>query len=422
MWQVLFRIPIPNPWGPDIPIYGYGAMLVVALFICTWLAGRRAEKAGISKEHIQDLAFWIVIAGICGARLVFMIQYGQPLSEFFFLWKGGLVFYGALLGGVVGFLLGYRFVIKKHNLSAWKIADVLAPSIALGLAIGRIGCLLNGCCYGNVACPACLAVSYPLNSFPAEKLVPTGVQAPLGLTIYPPEQLATSVTVNQIDPTSAAARAGLRPDDVIVKVAGLPDDGNPRPVDRALDPTEWPPGKSYPLQLTVQRPAGVKNLPDAASAVSPLGVFFRKPQFEEVALPPFGPRTIGLHPTQVYETVSMGLLFLVLNFYYPLRRRDGEVFVLFLLAYPVHRFFNEMLRNDTDPVALGMTLSQNGSLLIFLVAAGLAVWVFRRPVQYTGEAPAEAPAQGQAGATPMTPNGVKPTAVKKAQAEVRKKG
>src|SRR5437016_2569797 len=135
MRQVLFHLPIPTPWSSSIPIYGFGAMLVLALFLCTWVAGRRAQKEGVRREVIQDVAFWVVIAGIVGARVVFLIQYNRPLSEFFSFWQGGLVFYGALIGGAVGYLLAYQFILRKQGLSGWKLADVVAPSVALGLAI-----------------------------------------------------------------------------------------------------------------------------------------------------------------------------------------------------------------------------------------------------------------------------------------------
>jgi phosphatidylglycerol:prolipoprotein diacylglycerol transferase len=75
----------------------------------------------------------------------------------------------------------------------------------------------------------------------------------------------------------------------------------------------------------------------------------------------------------------MALLFLLLTAYYPFRRRDGMVMVLFILGYSVHRFLNEMLRNDTPPVAFGMTLSQNGSILFFVIGLGLVVWLWQQP-------------------------------------------
>src|SRR5262249_17473661 len=102
---------------------------------------------------------------------------------------------------------------------------------------------------------------------------------------------------------------------------------------------------------------------------------------QKIDLPPISPRTLGLHPTQVYESISMILLMLVLLSYYPLRKRPGEVAVIFVLGYAVHRFLNEALRNDTDPVAFGLTLSQNGSILFFLLGVVLAgyLWTARSP-------------------------------------------
>jgi phosphatidylglycerol:prolipoprotein diacylglycerol transferase len=79
----------------------------------------------------------------------------------------------------------------------------------------------------------------------------------------------------------------------------------------------------------------------------------------------------------------MLLLFFLLTAYYPFRRHDGEVMVLFMIAYSLHRFLNEMLRSDTDPIGTtGMTLSQNGSIIIFVAGVLLAIWLWRKPVQY----------------------------------------
>ena len=99
-------------------------------------------------------------------------------------------------------------------------------------------------------------------------------------------------------------------------------------------------------------------------------------------IPVFTPRTMGLHPTQVYESISMILLMAVLLAYYPLRRHDGQVFTLFLACYAVHRFVNEILRNDTPVEGFGMSLSQNISVVILVTALfmeiGLRIWGTRR--------------------------------------------
>src|SRR5262249_44505506 len=140
MQQVLIRV-----FG--LPLYGFALMLFLAFVFCTWLAGRRAEQEGIRKEHIQDLALWLFIPGIIGARLFFLYSRGEPLWNFWRIWEGGLVFYGSAIGGILGYALAYFWTIRKHGLSTWKLADIIAPSVALGLCLGRIGCWLNGCCY-----------------------------------------------------------------------------------------------------------------------------------------------------------------------------------------------------------------------------------------------------------------------------------
>jgi phosphatidylglycerol:prolipoprotein diacylglycerol transferase len=361
MYQVLFRLPIPTPWSDHIKIYSFGFMLVVALFVCLWVACRRARKEGIAKEHVQDVAFYLVIAGIIGARVIFMIQYGQPWTHFLNFWEGGLVWYGALAGGAVGYLLAYFFVLRRHGISTWKLADVIAPSLALGLAFGRVGCLLNGCCYGGVACTDCPGIHFPVHSFAGgigepKGLVPEGYQPVAGFTVTPESLGHRAPCVEAVDASSAAARAGLRTGDMIVKVDGKAVD-YAELTDYLLWDPHWKQGKTD-VQLTVRRGG------------------------QEVELPAFRPQTLGLYPTQVYESISMVLLFLLLSAYFPFRRHDGEVMLLFLTLYPVHRFLNEMLRNDTDPVAFGLTLSQNGSLLILAVALALWVWVLRRPAQY----------------------------------------
>src|SRR5262249_52583337 len=142
MRQVLFRIPIkffdglPSWWPESIPIYGFGMMLFITFLVTTWMASRRARKEGINPQHLQDLAIWIFVLGLVGARLVYMIQYNEIddllhgrlllfLKRFVMIWQGGLVFYGSAIGGVVGYALAYLFVIRKHGLSTWKLADII---------------------------------------------------------------------------------------------------------------------------------------------------------------------------------------------------------------------------------------------------------------------------------------------------------
>ena len=90
----------------------------------------------------------------------------------------------------------------------------------------------------------------------------------------------------------------------------------------------------------------------------------------------FAPRTIGLYPTQLYETVSMVLLILLLLAYYPFRRHDGQLMVVLMIGYAVHRFINESLRIEPS-YALGLTLSQWGSVVVLAAAIGIEIFLWR---------------------------------------------
>jgi prolipoprotein diacylglyceryltransferase len=364
MQQVLFR---PSWWFEsangqwyDLPIYGYGAMLFLAFFFCTWMATWLAKKEGIPTQNMQDVGIWLFVCGILGARITYMIQYHVPFSGFYKIWDGGLVFYGSAIGGVVGYFGAHYFILRKYNISAWKMADIIAPCGALGLALGRLGCVLNGCCYGNVACPDCPQISFKLPTDPRFKMVERGYQTAAGFTLSnDPNDPHRDKRVDKVEPGSEAYRAGLRDGDVILKVN-----------DKAADPNTaigghnaWERGKND-LALEVRHLNGTVEVID------------------------FKAWTIGLHPTQLYETTSMMLLFMLMLAYTPFRRHNGEVMVLFMLGYAVHRFLNEMLRTDTDDitfhlpvfdmdVATGMTLSQNISILVFSggLLLALVIWV-----------------------------------------------
>jgi len=176
----------------SLTIRWYGVMMALAFFAGLWTALRRARMANVSGDAITDVTLWLMLGGIVGARIVYVTTYwkqefaDQPFSEVFMVQHGGLVFYGGLIGAIVAGLIYLRW--KK--LPVWKIADVLAPSIALGSVFGRIGCLLNGCCYGR-ACALPWAITFPPghethpDGFPATPVHPTEIyDALLNLVLY----------------------------------------------------------------------------------------------------------------------------------------------------------------------------------------------------------------------------------------------
>lgn len=123
-------------------------MLALAFLTGIWLASRAAEREGINREAIFGLGTYILVAAIVGARagdvIVHFDYYWQyPLDIVFS--RQGFVFYGGFILGIVVTIL----FIRRRKLPLWKMADILSPSIAIGLAIGRIGCFCYGCCYGK---------------------------------------------------------------------------------------------------------------------------------------------------------------------------------------------------------------------------------------------------------------------------------
>ncbi|MDD2679549.1 MAG: prolipoprotein diacylglyceryl transferase [Candidatus Omnitrophica bacterium] len=134
--------------GP-LTIYSYGLMLVAAFGVATWLACAEAKKRGIDPDIIFNLNFTILICGIIGARIFYILNnlayYLRNPLEMIMLQKGGLVWFGGLIFGLASGIL----YLKLRKLPVFKIADLLIPFVALAQAIGRIGCFLNGCCFGK---------------------------------------------------------------------------------------------------------------------------------------------------------------------------------------------------------------------------------------------------------------------------------
>lgn len=140
--------PIICKIGP-VTVYSYGTMLALAILICTGLLARDAKKEGISAEFVVDFVFWVILSGIIGARLFYVILnidfFIEQPEQLIMLHRGGLAFQGGLIAGTMTGILYCR----KKNVGILKFADVAIPYMALGQGIGRIGCFLNGCCFGK---------------------------------------------------------------------------------------------------------------------------------------------------------------------------------------------------------------------------------------------------------------------------------
>ena len=133
--------------GP-LTIHSYGAMYALGILAAVSLSEHLHRRRGGEPDVIMDMALPVVIGVILGARAMFILvereYYIQNPMEIFMVWKGGLVFYGGLIGGALAFLITARL----KQLDIWQVADIVAPGVALGHAFGRLGCFLAGSCYG----------------------------------------------------------------------------------------------------------------------------------------------------------------------------------------------------------------------------------------------------------------------------------
>jgi len=135
-------------WGV-LRIASYGLMLAIAFLVGTWLALREARRLGLDEDQVVTVILVALVGGVVGARALYVAEHlrdfrGSYLSVLS-LWQGGLTLYGGIAAGTVAGL----FVARRTGLPVWLPADALAPSLVLGTVFGRVGCFLNGCCYGH---------------------------------------------------------------------------------------------------------------------------------------------------------------------------------------------------------------------------------------------------------------------------------
>ena len=161
-------------------LHTYGVLVALGFLAGLWMAGRLGVRAGLNAEHITNLGLYCALAALAGAKLMMLVvdagyywEHPRRILSLETLQAGG-VFYGGLLGA----LAVAAWYLRKTRLSALVVADAFAPAIALGHAIGRIGCFAAGCCWGT-ECHLPWAVTF--TSMAASQLV--GV--PLGLPLHP---------------------------------------------------------------------------------------------------------------------------------------------------------------------------------------------------------------------------------------------
>jgi phosphatidylglycerol:prolipoprotein diacylglycerol transferase len=331
-------------------------MLLLALVASTALAVWRGRRVGVDPEVIFALAFWGFVPGILGARLFYVIEYWDDfqrptwtgtLAEIVNVTQGGLVVYGSLIGGFLGIVV----FLRKHRLPMLATFDLLTPSVMMGIAVGRIGCMLNGCCYGGM-CELPWAVRFPAGSPAHVHQVQHGETFLHGLKVTGDPQAPPVIT--GVQPGSAAESHGLKAGQTITAINGE--------TVGTVEAAQWALLRSHRQGSQIS----IRTKEAARAAVWP------------ITTPP--PTSEPVHPTQLYSSLNALILCLFLVAYDPFRRRDGELFALMLTLYPITRFVLEEIRTDEPAVfQTGLSISGNVSVLLLVVAIAFWAYVLRQP-------------------------------------------
>jgi len=354
-----------NPADPQgnlirvgLAIRGYGVFLLSAIVAGIGVTVYRGRRVGISSEQIFALALWMILAGLAGARLFYLIQkreeyfghgeWREQILKALDPTQGGLVVFGSLIGGSIAAVLYLRW----KQLPVLQVLDLIAPGMALGLAIGRIGCLMNGCCFGGVADIQGLpTIQFPAASPPymqqliegnliGLKSVPIAADAKSSDDFH--RQVTSVISGSIADQLGIAApdRISIYPPDELKLRFYLSN------TDRVVS--------AFPEELVVY-------------------VISDRTGMMEIPISQLPLRSLATHPTQIYSAVDAFLLSLFLWFYWYLRRGVGEVFGWMLMLHGISRFLLEIIRQDELGVwGTPLTISQWISLGLLLVGI---VWV-----------------------------------------------
>ena len=414
MLQIILDFGRVHLLGGQFPlrIFGYGLMLVLGFLLSMALAKWRARRMGENPDALTYLCLLALLSGVLGARIAYVIQdwkkfsaEGNPLAAMLDITSGGLIYYGGLflaMATAIAYLAVKRLPLRRY-------LDILAPSIMLGLAFGRMGCLLNGCCYGGLCSEdAPLSMHFPMFSKPLLKFDgrsnpysqatdspspvygdqydrrgPDGQPAPL---VHPPDQLVIQIG-------TAAGRlhvpryfhAALTNDQLSV-VMGTEENAKAQwlkvaPLDR-MDESQWQEalqsaggallGSEFWDEAvwfsTAQNSSGapVLNFDDfwkycQARRLWLMGKFHTGAG--ETLLPAEAKaaneylqadmismaeaqHSLAVRPSQALSIAGAGLLALLLALFTRLRKREGQVFACLMLGYPILRFFEELIRAD----------------------------------------------------------------------------
>lgn len=423
-----------------LQLFGYGVMVVLGFVAAVLLARRRARRAGERPEHISAAALLSLLGGVLGARGAYVALHWSEFSSspnllaaIFNLTAGGLVYYGAIAGGAVA-VLAYVLI---RRLPVRRYGDIIAPCLMLGLAFGRAGCLLNGCCWGAPAGDdAPLSVTFPMVSRPIVSNTPGPYSSSSGLCpawawsyevglVRPDDRLVNrfavlrfedgarpaplavgdlypALPVEQIDlalqrpgPTAFAALAGedglLDRDEFAAELHAVRRGSKPPtllggcevwPEVIAFDTLAAPDGKISLRDLTLYRIVTARQLTERFDADGD-GLLIGPERSradgwlraDRFALLA-AERTGPLKPAQWLGIVNGLVLMALLLAWTRHRRVEGQVLAMLMLLYPVTRFILEGIRGDQPENLLHGCLTDSQWASMVYLAGGVVYWLW----------------------------------------------
>lgn len=347
-----------DPNGPEIKvglaIRGYGVMMLAGIMAGVGMSVYRGQREGIHAEKIVTLSFWMCVCGVIGARLFYVIQkrdqfngsITQMLGEMINMTQGGLVVYGSLIGAT----LGGAFYLWRTKIPMLKMADIAIPGMLTGLALGRIGCLLNGCCFGGVCDIPQIAQQFPAGSPPYVRQVETGEL----LGIHPETQQQKPELPPR--PPESDRFAKSIENDSLAEKSGVQE-------------KQW-----YSVGFTSNNPdKQLRAIKKQGLEINSAVAVQQGDDWMSIPLSDLPDHSLGVYPTQILAAINAALLAAMLWFYFPFRRGHGQVFALGIVLYSITRFLLELIRRDeAGQFGTNLTISQWVSILV--VAGGLALF------------------------------------------------
>ncbi len=370
MRHVLFEIPIPYC---NITVPGYGLMLMIAFILAILWAVRRAVRSGANPDVVLNLGFVAIIAGVIGCRAMFVYHYWDQFSVetniLALLWRivdirqGGMEYYGGLILATVSALVWLALV---ERVSIRWYFDIIAPSVALGLAIGRVGCFLNGCCYGGV-CEGPPGIAFPFGSPASHEQWNSGIAG----GEVPKELLYLHAATGAPGLMAPLSRDSLRASDERIATAQRAEDAAVEALNSARSAESKAPeaqraaAKRAVQQAELRYELARADLRDIRGNMKKYGL-----SAAEIRAIAARNASLPVHPTQLYSTVVGLAIAGLLSAAYWRRRRDGQVICLLFLVEPLARIVLELVRVDNPKDVFGLlTISQ--FLALLMIALGV---------------------------------------------------